>query len=262
MSKTEKTRSASQAKRAATGDEIMKRPPPDDLSLRPWRFEFDPKKAYSLDQLAEMGAIALKWNQIEAHIDFIASQILFAKVPMWLHLSVDRTLRFTTKLALLGECVEKAVILSDVAKKAIAGTFTDLKSYNAYRNAVIHHSIYDHEKGIGSYIDESKKPFEILVSLEAHRNLYNLMDALLAEVREVDLLFRIETDAQRPGRSDPKTREFIPFSIDQLKSEVVPHHVSALWKYQANRKALPKLPKFPDADLICMKPESTQKSDK
>jgi hypothetical protein len=29
-------------------------------------FEFDPKKAYTPEQLAEIGAITLKWNQIEA----------------------------------------------------------------------------------------------------------------------------------------------------------------------------------------------------
>jgi hypothetical protein len=34
-------------KKRPTGKEIMKRRTPDDLSLRPARFEFDPKKAYT-----------------------------------------------------------------------------------------------------------------------------------------------------------------------------------------------------------------------
>ncbi|HME40526.1 MAG TPA: hypothetical protein VKG63_16335 [Steroidobacteraceae bacterium] len=54
----------------------MKRRAPRDLSLRPAKFEFNPKKAYTTEQLAEIGAITLKWNQIEAHIDFIGSHIL------------------------------------------------------------------------------------------------------------------------------------------------------------------------------------------
>lgn len=73
-----------------SGKEIMKRRTPDDLSLQPARFESDPKKAYATEQLAEIGAISLKWNQIEAHIDFIASFILFTKSPFWLKLSVDK----------------------------------------------------------------------------------------------------------------------------------------------------------------------------
>ena len=47
-----------------TGQERMKRIPPTDFSLRPQKIEFDPKKAYPPDQLAEIGAIALRSNQI------------------------------------------------------------------------------------------------------------------------------------------------------------------------------------------------------
>jgi hypothetical protein len=80
------------APRLPSGQEVMKRRTPKDFSLRPHKFEFDPKKAYSADQLTEIGAIALKWNQIEAHIDFIGSHILFAKTPFWLKLAVDGAL--------------------------------------------------------------------------------------------------------------------------------------------------------------------------
>jgi hypothetical protein len=228
----------------------MKRPPPSNLGLRPARFEFDPKKAYSPEQLAEMGAISLKWNQVEAHIDFIGSQILFAKVPMWLRFSVDRALRTKTKIDLLEECAAKAELLDEPSKKAITETFFGVKTSNAYRNAIIHHHIYDHEKGIGSYIDESKKPFQVLVTLEAVKNLYNLIVALLDEIREVDLLLRIETDAQRPGRMDSATREFVPLSMTELREKIVPERTKELLRLQKTRKGLPKLPKFPDADSI------------
>ncbi len=70
----------------------MKRKAPTNLSLRPQKFESDPKKAYTAEQLAEIGAITLKWNQIEAHIDFIGSHILFAKAPLWLQIATDKAL--------------------------------------------------------------------------------------------------------------------------------------------------------------------------
>ena len=79
-------------KRSPDGSEIMKRRAPRDLSLRPARVEFDPRKAYTTDQLAEIGAITLKWNQIEAHIDFIGSHILFPKAPFWLRIATDKAL--------------------------------------------------------------------------------------------------------------------------------------------------------------------------
>jgi hypothetical protein len=75
-----------------SGQERMKRKAPTNLSLRPQKFESDPKKAYTAEQLAEIGAITLKWNQIEAHIDFIGSHILFAKAPLWLQIATDKAL--------------------------------------------------------------------------------------------------------------------------------------------------------------------------
>ena len=52
----------SKEKALPTGQERMKRIPPTDLNLRPRKFEFDPKKAYTPEQLAEIGAIALRSN--------------------------------------------------------------------------------------------------------------------------------------------------------------------------------------------------------
>jgi hypothetical protein len=42
----------------------------------------------------------------------------------------------------------------------------EVEQCRAYRNAIIHHHIYDHAKGIGTYVDESKSSYQILVSLD------------------------------------------------------------------------------------------------
>ncbi|QUD89849.1 hypothetical protein [Phenylobacterium montanum] len=238
------------AKPSPDGSETMKRRSPQHLSLRPAKYEFDPKRAYTPEQLADIGAIALKWNQIEAHIDFVGSQILFAKTPFWLRLATDKVMGERTKLKLLRECAARGELLNDRAKSAISSCFTQIDQCRSYRNAIVHHHIYDHEKGIGSYIDESNSPYQILVSLDALSTLYKIMCFLLEELREIDLLFRIETDAQRPGRMDERTREFIPFSIEDLRTKIVPDQTKRLEALQRKRKALPKLPKFPDADLV------------
>ncbi len=51
----------------------MKRRAPRYRSLRPAKFESDPEKAYTTGQMAKIGAITLKCNQIESHIDFVGS---------------------------------------------------------------------------------------------------------------------------------------------------------------------------------------------
>jgi hypothetical protein len=57
-----------------TGKERMKRRHPEGAP--PTRFEQDIKKAYTQDQLYEVGAITLLWNQIEASIDFLLFIVL------------------------------------------------------------------------------------------------------------------------------------------------------------------------------------------
>lgn len=228
----------------------MKRKPPKDLSLRPEWYEADPKKAYTPEQLAEIGAITLKWNQIEAHIDFIGSFILFSKTPFWLQIATDKAIGMKGKLSLLKECLKHATLLDEKATNCILSCFAEVEQCRAYRNAVIHHHIYDHAKGIGTYIDESKSNYQILVSLDALATLYDLMCSLLFELREIDVLFRIETDSQRPGRVDETTGRFQPFDENYLRTTILPENVKRILKLQSERKKLQELPQFPDADVV------------
>jgi hypothetical protein len=63
-------------------------------------------------------------------------------------------------------------------------------------------------------------------------------------------LFRIETDAQKPGRLDRATGEFHTFGDDKLKKDIIPQHTKRIMALQKSRKEMQKLPKFPDANLI------------
>ena len=85
--------------------------------------------------------------------------------------------------------------------------------------------------------------------MEALKALYGIMCSLLEELLEIDLLFRIETDAQTPGRMDEATGEFRKFDADVLKKRIVPEHTKRILALQKSRKELQRLPKFPDADL-------------
>lgn len=241
-----------------TGKEIMKRNPPDDLGLRPSRFESDPKQAYTAQQLAEIGAITLKWNQIEAHIEFIATFICFHKSPLWLRTWLNGKLSATFKLDLLKEYLKHADLFDEKTTPLLSDCFAQIEQCRNYRNAIVHHHIYDHKNGIGAYTGRSSSPYQILISLEALSNLYQILCALLDELREIDLLFRVETDAQRPGHLDTLTGKFQPFNTHKLENETIPGHVQRILTLQKSRRELRKLPKFPDADRVR---EMNQKKD-
>jgi len=250
MAKASKGERGKSGKQEPSGQEIMRRRPPSDLALRPSRFEFDPTKAYSAEQLAKIGAISIKFTQLEHQIDFICSHILFTKSPFWLKFEVDKVLSTSTKLNLLDKSLDHSGLLDDLSKSVMRDALTQFRTYRTYRNAIIHHSIYDPEKGIGSYLDETNKAYQIMVSPEALSNLYNLICALQQELYKVDLLFRIETDAQRPGTINRETGEFEPYPPTQLREQVIPELRKELGELQKQREHLPQLPKFPDADLI------------
>ena len=232
------------------GSEVMKRSPPPHLGLRPTKFEFDVKKAYTTEQLTDIGAVALKWNQIEAHIDFIGSHILFPKSPFWLQIAVEKTISTNSKLRLLKEHVDQATLWNERTKSCVSSCLLQIEQCRGWRNGIIHHHVYDHAKGIGTYMDEGNSPYQVLVSPEALRILYGLLCSLLDELREIDLLFRIETDAQRPGRFDEKTGKFNYFDDEYLRKRIVPQHTKRIAAMQKSRKELQKLPLFPHADLL------------
>jgi hypothetical protein len=77
---------------------------------------------------------------------------------------------------------------------------------------------------------ERHSPFQILVSIEAVKALYGILCALLDELREIDLLFRMEADAQRPGRFNEAKMLFEPFSEDKLKESIIPSTPSGYWR--------------------------------
>ena len=229
----------------------MKRTPPKDLSLMPKRVEFDPKKAYQKKQLAEIGTVSIIWNQMEATIDFLGSHILFFTSPFYVKLGLVNALNLTSKIELLRVCAKHPKILDDKAKSCIESALLAVIEYRTYRNAVIHHQIYDHKKGIGLYINERGKPSQILVSFEALSALSKRLIILKQELIEIDLLFRLELSP--PGSiqiSDPKTGKPVADLQRALREQAVPEQTRRVLRYQKERLSLPQLPLFPDARRV------------
>lgn len=239
-------------KKEPTGKERMLRPPPSDLSLRPKIYEFDVEKAYTPAQLAKIGAIALKWNQVEAKIEFlttVAFQRSFSSFGMWLEMqksirSMDR------QVSLLRAFANESKTLTDEAKTVIKVAFDAAIEYRQFRNAIVHSYVFDHTNGIANHIDHSDKPWQVLVTQEALNTLYSNLYELDYELSEVDLLFRMARGQDSVIVNDPATGKPEKDQQKALRERAVPDQVKKVIERQQKRQ---KMPMFPDVHLIVPK---------
>jgi hypothetical protein len=233
----------SQAERPRpTGKERMKRRP---TSARPIRFEFDIKKAYSPDQLREVGAIALIWNQIEASIHWILFVAAEPKNTLSVKLA-GQTRSVKYDIDLLRSYFNENDILSQQAKDTIKQTFDAVLEYSTYRNAIVHSFAFDHAKGIAQFIDPSREVWQILVTIEALTAFYDRLVILKNELREVDMFSRIAQGPRRITVLNDQTHLLEPDQPKALREKAVPEQTAKLLLHQKERLSLPPLPKFPD----------------
>lgn len=231
------------------GTERMKRIPPKDFALQPKRYEYDPKRAYQKKQLAEIGAISIAWNQIEGQIDHLGSHILLRYSPFYVVITAGEVISFSGKIRLLRACADHAEILDAAAKRCIDIALMGVLEYRSYRNAIIHHHVYDHKKGIGSFIAENGKPYQIMVTNEALTGFYTRLDLLKHEVMNLAQLFLMELS--RPGEIIVGGRDRpAPDQPKALREVAVPQATKEVVRYQQARLSLPPLPLFPDARRV------------
>jgi hypothetical protein len=228
----------------------MKRPLPEDA--RPGRHEPDIKKAFSKAQLAEIGAIALIWNQIEGTINFLILVGILPPLSVW-H---DLTTRITgapAKVELLRFRAERAKILTDAARKSIKYTLDAVTEYKKLRDLIIHCVPYDVSRKIGITYYRKSEATQVLLSTPALRALYRRMELLLKELPEIDLLYRLADEDgawQIYGRGLSGRFNFpVPGEPDPLelrRTQDVPKQMVRVRKAQKARRSLGPLPKFPD----------------
>jgi hypothetical protein len=220
----------------------MKRPQPQ--GARPGRIEHDIKKALTTEQLAEIGAISLKFNQIESLVEFILLVIL--DLPPLLAWDVIRRINgMDAKLSILRRYYEANKILTEEAKACLKITLDGVADYKKYRDLIIHCVPYDIDKGIGQHLTTKAEPVQILLTKDALGGLYERLCILNDELIHADLLFRLGSadgaKAIYPRAADPS----------QLRRERdVPAVLSLVRPHQTRRLSLPPLPEFPSEEEI------------
>jgi hypothetical protein len=220
----------------------MKRPQP--AGARPGRIEHNIKKALTTEQLAEIGAISLKFNQIESLIEFILLVILDIQPALWLDV-VRRINGMDNKIAILRRYYESNKILTDKAKACLKIALDAVMEYKKYRDLIIHCVPYDVDKGIGQHITTKAEAVQILLTKEALSALYERLCIFNEELVYADLLFRLG--------SEEGAKAIYPHSHDpsQLRrGRDVPAVLALVLPHQKRRLSLPPLPEFPSEDQI------------
>jgi hypothetical protein len=220
----------------------MKRPQP--AGAKPGRAEHDIKKALTTEQLAEIGAILLKFNQIESLIEFVLLVILDLPPRLWMEV-VRRINGMDAKLSILRHYYETNKILTDDAKQCLKIALDGVADYKKYRDLIIHCVPYDVEKGIGQHITTKAEAVQILLSKDALSALYERLCILNDELIHADLLFRLG--------SEEGARAIYPHERDPSRirrERDVPAVLSLVLQHQTRRLSLPPLPEFPSEEEI------------
>jgi hypothetical protein len=217
----------------------MTRRQPD--GSRPGRRSTDPRTAYTIEQLAEIGAVTIMWNHIDDFVDWLVHICLGSRIsPLW---AVGRSIGSVDAiLELLTLAASRNRILDDAARACIDSSFAAIREYKRYRDHIVHSVPYNADLGIAHTMDRRAQLNQSLVTYEALSALYARMKLLLEELPEIDLLFRLsnEADAQKVyggAVADP---------IAKRREHDIPWQTARCQERQKVRLGLPPLPVFPD----------------
>jgi hypothetical protein len=219
----------------------MKRPQPPDA--KPGRYEHDIKKAYTAQQLAEIGAIALVWNQIDEFINFLLYIVLRMPLGLWMP-TTKRINGMDGKIEILRKRATQSKILNDDARAVIKLSLDAVMEYKGYRDAIVHSVPFDVDKGIAQRIGSRADVSQILLTIDALTAFYERLTLLLKELQEIDLLFRL---ADEVGAKAVYRRENVD-PLERRRTRDVPIQTVRAREHQKMRLSLPPLPEFPDED--------------
>jgi hypothetical protein len=201
---------------------------------QPW----DPKEAYTTEQLAEVGAVILLWNQVEGLLDLLIYTA--QNPPIW---DVSRHLRgVPARIKLLRLAADRNEILLDDAKNMIKTTLDAVQEYEKLRNNIAHSMPYDIEKGIAHGYTYDTDMAQTIVTVPALNGLYLRLKMLIYELREAHVLFLFAhpDEQRRPYRLLARDQRVPPGPQD------VEERTLGALRLQKKRLSLPPLPEFPD----------------
>src|SRR5262249_37068053 len=86
---------------------------------------------------------------------------------------------------------DRAELPNEDAKKCIKTTLDGVIEYKRYRDNIAHSVVYDADRGIVHTYKQGADLVQTLVTMDALTGLYLRLSLLLEELREIDLLYRL-----------------------------------------------------------------------
>lgn len=191
----------------------------------------DIKVDLSPEQLQGIGAVAMAWNEAEAFVDWLLYTGLSLSAGLWLDVAI-RINGIDGKIEIINKAASDLGVPEE-CQRLIQGSLGDLKSLKAFRDAVIHARIYDSTRGIGTVVERRARISQVLLTAATLDALYERLVMLREELGLVMNIF----DLHRTSRG---------LNID-ITSDVQPR-ADRLREIQTRRRALPRLPDFPEND--------------
>jgi hypothetical protein len=213
----------------------MKRPHRKDTPDRKTKTG-DIKKDLSVGQLAQIGAMALAFNEVEKYLE-----LLFFMVT-----ELSAQLQYEVSTRINGIDGKIGIIKIGLAQFGLDQTdieqFNEVlgkgvfKLYKSFRDAVIHARVTDGSVGMGLLVDRQAQISDVLLSETALSVLYDHLVALKTELEFGAILLGLAKTTRNLDKSDPNT-ELIAKGRANLSAQFRAR--------QTVRLALPPIPEFP-----------------
>ncbi len=197
----------------------------------------DSQDRLSEAQWAGIGRLAIEYNYVEDGISELFVEAINIRGKIAFELS-SRVSSIDTKI----QTILSIGSLIDIPRhymKHISNVLGEKEFLllKGYRNCVVHSKIFDEKRSIATITNNKGNTFDILLTIEALRGLYNRFEILEREIARFRLIFRISHRILSLQDSDEKRKrneEFLQECFLQSQN------------LQLRRLGLPPLPEVPD----------------
>jgi hypothetical protein len=196
----------------------------------------DIKKDLSVDQLAQIGAMALAFNEVEKYLELLFFMVTDLSAPLQYEVST-RINGIDGKIGIIKiGLTQFRLDQTDIEQFNEALGKGVFKLYKSFRDAVIHVRVTDGSVGMGLLVDRQAQISDVLLSETALSVLYDHLVALKTELEFGALLLGLAKTTRNIDKNDPNA-ELIAKGRSNLSAQ-----------FQARRTvrlALPPIPEFP-----------------
>lgn len=228
----------------------MKRP----SNFRPGYPSTRVRQALSRKQLAEIGAVIIAWNGLEAIVDWIL--IWGLTLPeLFGHDIVSRINGLDGKIAIIHKIMsDECLVMPPNLCKAINSTLSALGECKTIRDAVAHAQAPRSKSEIAQSSGKRGKVFDVFLSASALRQVADRIESVAVEAGDIGMMFNYKAaiflmhDANVPNnaRGDQAIR-----SLEQDFKR----HANNYLRHQRKRASLPPLPQFPSGPILSATPK-------